>query len=109
MLETSGPLISKPLLTARKDQSMTSISNFESNVYSEEMMTISETEYDEVMQMMAEDESGFEGYGEWSQELEQGTITETQHGPILINRDCAHRECTTTRCMKGASYQGIAI
>jgi hypothetical protein len=88
---------------------MTSISNFESNVYSEELHTVSESEYDEVMSLMAEDESGFEGYGEWSQELEQGTITDTPHGPILINRDCAHRECTTTRCMKGASYQGIAI
>jgi hypothetical protein len=86
---------------------MTSISNFESNVYSEELQGVTETEFDEVMQMMADDDFG--GYGEWSQELEQGTITDTPQGPILINRDCAHKECTTTRCLKGASYQGIAI
>jgi hypothetical protein len=88
---------------------MTSISNFDSNVYSEELHTVSESEYDEVMQMMADGSNDFEGYGEWSQELEQGTITDTPHGPILINRDCSHKECTTTRCMKGATYQGIAI
>jgi hypothetical protein len=86
---------------------MTSISNFDSNVYSEELHTLSESEYDEVMQAMATDD--FEGYGEWSAELEQGTITDTSHGPILINRDCSHKECTTTRCMKGATFQGIAI
>jgi hypothetical protein len=86
---------------------MTSISNFESNVYSEELQGVTESEYDEVMQAMADDD--FEGYGEWSQELEQGTITDTPHGVILINRDCAHKECTTTRCMKGATFQGIAI
>jgi hypothetical protein len=86
---------------------MTSISNFESNVYSEELHSVSESEYDEVMQMMTDDD--FEGYGEWSVELEQGEIVKTAQGPILINRDCSHKECTTTRCMKGASYQGIAI
>jgi hypothetical protein len=88
---------------------MTSISNFESNVYSEELHSVSESEFDEVMSLMAEESAGFKSYGEWSQELEQGTITDTPHGPILINRDCAHKECTTTRCMKGATFQGIAI
>jgi hypothetical protein len=88
---------------------MTSISNFESNVYSEEIYSVSESDYNEVMQMMADESNDFEGYGEWSQELEQGQVIVTEHGPILINRDCSHKECTTTRCMKGASYQGIAI
>jgi hypothetical protein len=88
---------------------MTSISQFESNVYSEEIYSVSESDYDEVMQMMANESLDFEGYGEWSQELEQGQVIATEHGPILINRDCSHKECNTTRCMKGASYQGIAI
>jgi hypothetical protein len=88
---------------------MTSISNFESNVYSEEIHSVSEQEFDEVMQMIGAENEALEGYGEWSQELEQGEIVKTSHGPILINRDCAHKECTTTRCIKGASYQGIAI
>ena len=45
------------------------ISNFESNVYSEELFTVSEAEYDEVMQAIAE-ESDWQGYEEFSQELE---------------------------------------
>jgi hypothetical protein len=88
---------------------MTSISNFETNVYSEELHTVSESEYDEVMQAMADESNDFEGYGEWSAELEQGEIVKTAHGPILINRDCSHKECSTTRCIKGATFQGIAI
>jgi hypothetical protein len=88
---------------------MTSISNFESNVYSEELHTVSESEYDEVMQTIADESNDFEGYTEWSAELEQGQVIATEHGPILINKECAHRECTTTRCMKGATFQGIAI
>jgi hypothetical protein len=51
---------------------MTSISNFESNVYSEELNSVTETEYDEVMQMMADDD--FEGYSEWSQALEDSPV-----------------------------------
>jgi hypothetical protein len=88
---------------------MTSISNFESNVYSEEIYSVSESDYNEVMQMIGAENESLEGYGEWSQELGQGTITDTPHGSILINRDCSHKECTTTRCMKGATFQGIAI
>jgi hypothetical protein len=86
---------------------MKSILNFESNVYSEELFAgISEEDYNEVMQASAAD---YEGYGEWSQELEQGTITDTPHGPILINRDCSHTTCKTSRCERGATYEGIAI
>ena len=46
------------------------ISNFESNVYSEELFTVTESEHDEVMQMMAEEAEAMQGYGEWSAELE---------------------------------------
>jgi hypothetical protein len=93
----------------RKVNPMTSILNFESNVYSEELFSVTESDYNEVLQMIAEESTAFQGYGEWSQELEQGEIMKTSHGPILINRECAHRGCTTTRCSKGATYQGIAI
>jgi hypothetical protein len=88
---------------------MTSISNFESNVYSEELHIVSESEYDEVMQMMADESNDFEGYGEWSQELEQGQIVNTPNGAILINKECSHATCRTTRCDKAQSYRGIAI
>jgi hypothetical protein len=49
---------------------MTSISNFETNVYSEELVMVTEEEFDSVMQLMAEDGDGFEGYCEWSAALE---------------------------------------
>jgi hypothetical protein len=88
---------------------MTSISNFESNVYSEELHNVSESEYDEVMQMMADEQSGFQGYGEWSQELEQGERVNTPNGAILINKECSHASCHTTRCDKAQSYRGMAI
>ena len=42
---------------------MTSISKFDSQIYSEEIAPVtSEREYDEVMSLMAEDESGWQGY-----------------------------------------------
>jgi hypothetical protein len=88
---------------------MTSINTFESNVYSEELFAgISEADYNEVMQARAVDD-GWQGYSEWSIELEQGEVTNTPHGAILMNRDCSHVECKTTRCSKGASFEGIAI
>jgi hypothetical protein len=58
---------------------MTSISNFESNVYSEELHNVSESEYDEVMQLMAEDDSAFEGYAEWSASLESAVVNESSN------------------------------
>ena len=85
------------------------LSQFDTTIYSEEIYSVSEQDFDEAMQMIGAETEALEGYGEWSQELEQGTITDTPHGPILINRDCAHKECLTTRCMKGATFQGIAI
>ncbi|MFL6276702.1 MAG: hypothetical protein ACJ74G_16055 [Blastocatellia bacterium] len=46
------------------------ISNFESNVYSEELFAVTESEHDEVMQMIAEESEAMSGYGEWSAALE---------------------------------------
>lgn len=85
------------------------LDQFLSTVYSEELFAgISEADYDEVMNASTvEDE--WQGYSEWSQELEQGQIVDTPRGQILINRDCSHRTCLTTRCEMGATYQGIAI
>jgi hypothetical protein len=88
---------------------MTSISQFESNVYSEELAMVTEEEFDSVMQTMAEDGDGFEGYAEWSQELEQGQRVATPHGEILINKECSHAACRTTRCERDVRLGGIAI
>jgi hypothetical protein len=53
---------------------MTNISRFDSQVYSEETHPVTESEYDEVMQMMADEASGFEGYEEWSREIESDPV-----------------------------------
>jgi len=84
------------------------INPFDLNVYSEEICPVTESEFDEVMQASAV-EDGWQGYAEWSQELEQGQLVDTSHGQILISRDCSHKACLTTRCEMGATYQGIAI
>ena len=87
---------------------MTILKNYLSEVYSEELFAgISEADYNEVMNASTED--GWQGYSEWSVELEQGEVIETQHGAILINRSCSHVACKTTKCERGATYQGIAI
>ena len=43
------------------------------NLYSEDTHPVSESEYDEVMSLMAED---FDGYGQWSAELERSPSIE---------------------------------
>jgi hypothetical protein len=50
---------------------MPSIDNFLSEVYSEEIYSISESEFDEVMMLAAQDdESQWAGYDEWSEHVE---------------------------------------
>ena len=88
---------------------MTSLQNYLSKVYSEELFAgISEADYNEVMQASTTDD-GWQGYGEWSQELEQGQIVDTPHGQILINRDCSHASCKATRCERDVRVGGIAV
>ena len=87
---------------------MSEYTKFDSEIYSEELYSVSEQEYDEVMQASAvEDE--WQGYSEWSQQLEQGQIINTPKGDILINKECAHPACHTTRCEKDVRVGGIAI
>jgi hypothetical protein len=90
------------------ESTVTSMLNqFLSNVYSEELTAgISEADYAEVMNASATD---YEGYAEWSEAIEQGEVIDTPKGQILYNKDCSHAACKTTRCEKGATYQGIAI
>ena len=85
---------------------MTSINTFQMNVYSEELFDFTEEEYAAVM---ADAGDEYKGYSEWSQELEQGQIVNTPHGEILINKECAHPACLTTRCEKDVRVGGIAV
>jgi len=54
---------------------MPSIDNFLSEVYSEEIHSISESEFDEVMMLAAQEtESEWAGYDEWSEDVENFEI-----------------------------------
>jgi hypothetical protein len=46
------------------------INEFESNIYSEELFSVTESEHDEVMQLRAEENDGWQGYAEFSATLE---------------------------------------
>jgi hypothetical protein len=97
------------LRTSQKGYVTTMLDQYFSTVYSEELFAgISEADYDEVMSASAVDDD-WQGYSEWSTELEQGTVINTPRGQILINKECAHTACRTTQCEKDATYQGIAI
>jgi hypothetical protein len=54
---------------------MSSINTFDLNVYSEELYSISESEYDEVMNASAVD---YDGYEEWSEDVENFQIINGQ-------------------------------
>jgi hypothetical protein len=116
MLPTSESPTNRPQQRAESESIMTSIDAFSINVYSEELAAVTESEYDEVMSLMASGD--FDGYSEWSAALEQaefereqerlGTVS-TQYGAMLLKRECTHKGCTTTRCSKAQTYGGIAI
>ena len=63
---------------------MTSYNTFDANIQCEENGAVSEAEYDEVMQLMAEEAKGFKAFGEWSEEVEKdwlGGYTNRLIGP----------------------------
>jgi hypothetical protein len=55
---------------------MSGYNKFDAEIYSEELQSVSEAEYDEVMAMIAEESEGFQGYGEWSAAIDQPPSTE---------------------------------
>jgi hypothetical protein len=89
---------------------MTSIPKFDSEIYSEELYTVSESEYDEVMSLMAEDETGWQGYEVWSREQEQSAWQgSTEINGILIKKACEHTHCPHMQCAKAVRLGGIEI
>ena len=83
------------------------LDQFLSTVYSEELFDFTEEEYAAVMADAISND--YEGYAEWSAELEQGQIIDTPRGQILINRDCSHAACRSTRCERDVRVGGIAV
>ncbi len=94
----------------RKVNSMTSISKFDSEIYSEELYNFTESEFDEVQRLMAD-----EGYHDFSIKLEQELDEQEawkgseQVSGILIKKACEHTSCPHTRCQREIRLGGIAI
>lgn len=87
---------------------MGNLNQFDLRVYSEETHPVTEQEYAEVMEAISLEE-GSKAHAEWSEQREQGSLVCTPHGTILLNRDCNHGACKTTRCEVGPRIGGIAI
>jgi hypothetical protein len=89
---------------------MTSIPKFDSEIYSEESYPVTESEYDEVMRLMAE-----EGYQEFSIEIEQELDEQgawkgsKRFKEVLIKKACEYTTCPHTRCAKSQRIGGIEI
>jgi hypothetical protein len=87
MTPITESLTTKPLERLRK-RITTMLNHFESNVYSEELFPVSESEHDEVMQMMASDNDGWQDYGEWSAALDQHDESENF---VVVNGKVSHK------------------
>jgi hypothetical protein len=55
---------------------MSGYNKFDSEIHSEELQPVSEAEYDEVMAMIAAESEGFDGYSEWSGQLDESHASE---------------------------------
>ena len=89
---------------------MSEYTKFDVEIYSEESYSVTESEHDEVMRLMAE-----EGYHDFSIELEQQLDEQEawkgskQFSEVLIKKACEHISCPHTRCAKAVRIGGIEI
>jgi hypothetical protein len=89
---------------------MTSIPKFDPEIYSKESYPVTESSYDEVIRLMAE-----EGYHEFSLELGQELNEQEawkgskRFNEVLIKKACEHSTCPHTRCAKAVKVGGIEI
>jgi len=80
------------------------ITNFDLNVYSEESFNVTEADYDAVMA------DSFEGYSEWSTELEASAWNGAKPvGDVLVKKACEHATCSHFRCERNLRVGAIAI
>ena len=83
---------------------MSSIAKFDSEIYSEELHSVTESEYDEAMA------DNWEGYSEWSTEVEADAWRGSkQVGQLLIKKACEHPACGHFKCERDVRIGGIAI
>ena len=55
---------------------MSGYTKFDAEIYSEEMQPVTEQEFDEVQAMIAAESDGWQGYGEWSAQVDQPAASE---------------------------------
>ena len=88
---------------------MSGYTKFDAEIYSEELFSVTESEHDEVMRLMAD-----EGYQEWSEELETELEREAWRGSqaingILIKKACEHPACSHFKCERGLRMGGFEL
>jgi hypothetical protein len=86
---------------------MSDYTKFDAEVYSEELYSVTESEHDEVMRLMAE-----EGYQEWSEELESESDAwrDAKHvSGVLIKKACEHPSCSHFKCERGLRRGGMDL
>jgi len=77
---------------------------YDSEIYSEELYSLTESEYDEVM---ADD---WQGYSEWSQDVEAANWNGAQSvNGILIKKACEHLTCSHFKCERNPRVGAISI
>jgi len=77
---------------------------FDSEIYSEEIFPVTEQDHDAVM---ADD---WDGYGEWSSELEANAWRGSkQVGQLLIKKVCEHPACGHFKCERDLRIGGIQV
>ena len=88
---------------------MSGYNKFDAEIYSEELYSVTEAEHDAVMAEM------FEGYDEWSQELEQSADEPEawrgakQVSGVLIKKACEHPACSHFKCERGLRMGGFEL
>ena len=91
---------------------------FDSQIQCEELFSTDPEELAEVMTLMAEPDPEWDGYGEWSAELEQsawaGAVeVETENGAVLIKPQCdrtgLHKDCSIYKCGRALREGGFDL
>ena len=89
---------------------------FDCNTHAEEIYNTDPDELAEGNRLIAEHE--WEGYGEWSEELEAqawagAARVETSHGAVMVKPECsrtdAHRDCSIYQCKRAVRLEGIDV
>jgi hypothetical protein len=81
------------------------LSQFDTSIYSEELHNVSESDYNEVMSLIAEESTGFDSYSEWSLSLESPVVNESENFIATADGKVYHRP----EPKSNGRYQGIEI